>query len=174
MSAIKIIDRLAFSATIVSGAVAAISGGFGWAKTAIVSGCLAALFPILNRIASNRAFAPFEPRTLTLSQRNKISKILRQGPTFDVWVAHNRQEAEPSAYHAKLCEALKDGGINVNWFGGMSNNSVGLELSGPENSDKARLCAALDAARVKYQPIILADDTENKRFGIALWVGVRT
>jgi hypothetical protein len=117
--------------------------------------------------------APFQARSLTPQQIEKIAEKLKEGPPFKMWLAHNREEAEPSAYHAQFCEALKAGGIDFTWFGGMTKKSIGLELSGPETPEKHRLMAALKAAGVKFQPVIFTDDLENKRHGIALWIGVR-
>lgn len=174
MSAIQRLDRVAFAITVVSALVAAAAGGYGWTTTAIISGCIAAIAPIVNRIASNRALAPLQARTLTQKQCAKLAEKLREGPSFKVFVAHNRHEAEPAAYHAQFCEALKTGGLQITWFGGMTNTTVGIELSGPETQDKQRLMSALDAANVKYLPVVFTDDPECKRNGIALWIGVRS
>ena len=173
MNAIQLLDRLAFSVAVVSASIAAAAGGYGWTKTAVISGCIAAIAPIVNRIASNRALAPLQPRIITPKQYETISAALKEGAPFKVWVAHNRHEAEPSAYHAQVCEALKAGGIDTAWFGGMTNSTVGVELSGPEGLDKQRLMIALSAAGVKYQPVIFTDDPQNERHGVALWIGVR-
>jgi hypothetical protein len=174
MTAIQIFDRAAFATTVVSASVSAAAGGYGYTKMAVISGCLAALAPIVNRIASNRALAPLQARALTLKQRQKIAEKLHEGPPFKVWVAHNREEAEPAAYHAQFCEALKEGGMDITWFGGMTNTTIGIELSGPETPDKQRLMSALGAAGVKYQPVVFTDDPQSERHGIALWIGVRT
>ncbi len=174
MGAIQFFDRVAFAASVVSASVSAAAGGYGWTKTAVVSGCIAALAPIVNRIASNRAVASIKPRVLKPKQCREIAETLREGPPFKVWVAHNRQEAEPAAYHAQFCEALKAGGLDITWFGGMTNTTVGVEVSGPETPEKRRLMSALDAASVKYQAVVLIDDPESKRHRIALWVGVRS
>ncbi len=174
MNAIKFFDRVAFTTTVVSASVAAAAGAYGWTKTAVVSGCIAAIAPIVNRIASNRALTPLQARALTPKQCQKIAKELREGPPFKVWIAHNRHEAEPAAYHAQLCEALKAGGADITWFGGMTNTTIGVELSGPETPDKQRLMSALDAAGVKYQPVVFTDDPQSERHGIALWIGVRS
>lgn len=174
MGAIQVFDRVAFAATVVSASVSAAAGGYGYTKTAIISGCIAAIAPIVSRIASNRAMAPLQARTITPKQTQKIAEKLREGPPFKVWVAHNREEAEPAAYHAQFCEALTAGGLEITWFGGMTNTTIGVELSGPETPDKSRLMSALNAAGVKYQPVIFADDPQSERHGIALWIGVRT
>jgi hypothetical protein len=173
MSALQFLDRFAFGITVISASVSAAAGGYGWTKTAVVSGCIAALAPIVNRIASNRALTPFQPRTITQKQHDNIVQALRDGTSFKVWVAHNRHEAEPAAYHAQVCEALKAGGLDITWFGGMTNSTVGVELSGPEGPDKQRLMSALSGAGVKYQPVIFTDDPQNERHGIAVWIGVR-
>lgn len=174
MSAIQILDRVAFVTAVVSAAVSAAAGGYGYTKTAVISGCIAAVAPIVNRIASNRAMEPLQARMLTPKQRSLIAEKLRDGPPFKVWVAHNRHEAEPAAYHAQLFETLKAGGLDTTWFGGMTNTTIGVELSGPETPDKQRLMSALDAAGVKYQPVVFTDDPQSERHGIALWIGVRT
>lgn len=174
MSTIQFLDRVAFATTVVSASVSAAAGGYGWTKTAVICGCIAAIAPIVNRIASNRALVPLSARTLTLGQHKKIAAKLSEGASFKVWVAHNRFEAEPAAYHAKLCAALKDGGLDITWFGGMTNTTIGLELSGPETADKQRLMSALDAAGVRYQPVFFTDDPNSERHGVALWVGVRS
>ncbi|UJM87388.1 hypothetical protein [Rhodanobacter denitrificans] len=173
MSAIQFLDRVAFVTTVLSASVSAAAGGYGWTKTAVVSGCIAAMAPIVSRIANNRELTPLRPRALTPKQSLKIAEKLREGPPFRVWVAHNRHEAEPAAYHAQVCEALKAGGLDITWFGGMTNTTMGVELSGPETSDKRRLMSALDAAGVNYQPVVFTDDPQSERHGVALWIGVR-
>ncbi len=55
----------------------------------------------------------------------------------------------------------------------MTNTTMGVELSGPETSDKRRLMSALDAAGVNYQPVVFTDDPQSERHGVALWIGVR-
>lgn len=174
MSAIQVLDRVAFATTVVSASVSAAASSYGYTKTAVISGCIAAIAPIVNRIASNRALAPFQARVLTPKQCLKIAEKLREGPPFKLWLAHNRQEAEPAAYHAQFCEALKAGGLDITWFGGMTNTTIGVELSGPETPDKRRLMSALNAAGVKHQPVVFSDDPQSERHGIALWIGVRT
>lgn len=173
MNAIQFFDRVAFVTTVLSASVSAAAGGYGWTKTAVVSGCIAAMAPIVNRIANNRALTPLLPRALTPKQCLKIAEKLREGPPFKIWVAHNRHEAEPAAYHAQLCDVLKAGGLDISWFGGMTNTTIGVELSGPETDEKQRLMSALDAASVKYQPIVFTGDPQSERHGIALWIGVR-
>jgi hypothetical protein len=58
--------------------------------------------------------------------------VLSKGAAFKVWVAHNWQEAEPAAFHAQICNASKAGGLEIMCFGGMSNSTTGIELSGLE------------------------------------------
>lgn len=174
MTALQIFDRVAFATTVVSASVSAAAGAYGYSKAAVIGGCVAAIAPIVNRIASNRALAPLQARALTPKQCQKIADELREGPPFKVWVAHNRHEAEPAAYHAQFCEALKAGGLDITWFGGMTNTTIGIELSGPETPDKQRLMRALGAADVKYQPVVFTDDPKSERHGVALWIGVRS
>jgi hypothetical protein len=173
MNAIQLLDRIAFGITVVSALVSAAAGAYGWTNVAVISACIAAVAPIVNRIASNRAVAPLQARSLTQKQRAKIAEVLRQGIPFKVWVAHNRHEAEPAAYHAQFCEALKEGGLDITWFGGMSNSTIGVEVSGPETPDKQRLMKALDTAGVRYQPVGFSDDPECNQHGVAIWIGTR-
>lgn len=173
MNAIHLLDRIAFGITVVSALVSAAAGAYGWTNVAVISACIAAVAPIVNRIASNRTMAPLQARSLTQRQRDKIVEVLRQGTPFKVWIAHNRHEAEPAAYHAQFCEALKEGGLDITWFGGMSNSTLGVEVSGPETPDKQQLMKALDAAGVKYQPVVFSDDPQCKQHGVAIWIGVR-
>jgi hypothetical protein len=173
MNAIQLLDRIAFGTTVVSALVSAAAGVYGWTNVAVISACIAAVAPIANRIASNRAMAPLQARSLTQRQRDKIVKVLRQGTPFKVWIAHNRNEAEPAAYHAQFCEALKESGLDITWFGGMSNSTIGVEVSGPETPDKQQLIKALDAAGVKYQSVVFSDDPQCRQHGVAIWIGVR-
>ena len=173
MAAINVIDRAAFAIAVVSGAVGAVAGGAGWTKTAIVAGCLAAVAPIASRVASNRAMAAIQQRTLTAQQQTKIADELKTGPAFKVWVCHNRQEAEPAAFHELMCEALKQGGLDVQWFGGMTNSTAGVEVAGPDGPEKERLMKALAAARVRFLKVVLTDDTAN-HWGVSVWIGVRS
>jgi len=73
---------------------------------------------------------------MTAKQQTRIADELKAGPSFEVWVCHNRQEAEPAAFHALMCEALKKGGLDVQWFGGMTNSTVGVEIAGPDGPVK--------------------------------------
>lgn len=173
MSAIQVLDRIAFTTTVVAALISAVAGATGNAVVAVISGGIAAIAPIINRMASNHAMAPLQARSLTPKQIQKIAEKLKEGPPFKMWVAHNRHEAEPAAYHAQFCEAFKEAGIDITWYGGMTNTTIGVELSGPESPEKHRLINALKAAKVKFQPVIFTDDPDNKRHGIALWIGVR-
>ncbi|MEO8298810.1 MAG: hypothetical protein ABI574_13485 [Burkholderiales bacterium] len=101
-----------------------------------------------------------------------IADALKAGTPFKVWVAHNRREAEPAAFHKQMCDALKQGGLDVQWFGGMTNSTVGVEVAGPDGSDKVRLMKALQAGRVKFLNVEFTDDTQN-HWGVSIWIGVR-
>ncbi|WP_144410313.1 hypothetical protein [Chromobacterium vaccinii] len=174
MDKIQLLDRVAFATAVISASISALAGGYGWTKTAVISGCIAAIAPIANRIISNRVLAPLQARVLTPKQSQKITTKLLEGGPFKVFVAHNRHEAEPAMYHAQFCEALKAGGVEITWFGGMSNTTIGIELSGPETPDMRRLMDALDAAGIKYQLIVFTDAPGLALWdGIALWIGGR-
>ena len=173
LNTLKILDGLAFLVTVVSALVSVLAGAMECPKTAIVFACIAAIAPIINRVANNQLLAPLQARKLTQKQNQIIINKLLEGSSFKVWVAHNRHEAEPAAYHKQFCEALEAGGLEITWFGGMTNTTVGIELSGPESAEKQRLISALDAAGVKYQNVYFSDDPQCLQHGIALWIGVR-
>ena len=116
---------------------------------------------------------PLQARSLTQRLRDKIVEVLRQGTPFKVWIAHNRHEVEPAAYHAQFCEALKEGGLDITWFGGMSNSTIGVEVTGPETPDKQRLMKALDAAGVRYQPVVFRDDPQGEQHFQKSCIGIR-
>ena len=192
-------ERAAFFASVTAGAVAAVAGGLGWPATAIVAGCLAALLPVVGRIAANKlarvaaaeansliegadsraadAFNRLEelrrnlaPRRLSIEQARTIANAVAAGPSFRVQVAHNRHEAEPAAFHAQMVDALKAGGLEVVWFGGMTNATAGIEVSGSNGAEKLLLMSALHAAQVAFTPVHFTDDPEGKR-GVELWIG---
>lgn len=196
----RIFDRASFGLAIVAGTVAAISGGAGWTITSIAAGILAAVAPIVGRIATNRIKraeddrstalvesanarasaaavelgnlkASMLPRKLLEQQRAIIVSTLEPLPSFNITVSHNRHEAEPAAYHAQIVEALKAGGLDVTWFGGMTNSTVGIEISGPDGGDKSAVMSAFSTAGVPFLPIQFTDDLEHKR-GIEIWIGV--
>jgi len=113
-----------------------------------------------------------QPRSLTVKQQATIADALKAGPAFKVWVAHNRHEAEPRAFHEQICAALRLGGLDVQWYGGMTNSTVGIEVAGEDSAEKERLMKALQAARVKFLNVKITGDTEN-RWGLSIWIGVR-
>ena len=117
--------------------------------------------------------AAVQQRVLTAKQQTKIADELKAGPAFKVWVCHNRQEAEPAAFHAQMCEALSQGGLDVQWFGGMTNSTLGVEVAGPDGHEKARLIKAFTSARIKFLNVVLSDDTQN-HWSVSVWIGVRS
>lgn len=155
MTLAKFVDRFAFAISVVSGVVAAFAGGYGWTRTAVASGCLAAIAPIVNRWASGRL--TFAPRALSKRQSEILKKALREGPRFSIWLNHNRMEGEPAAFHAQLHQALNDAGLDVKWFGGLNNATTGIEISGPEILEKARLMKAFKAAKIKFTNVVYTD-----------------
>ena len=196
----KHVERWSFVLSVISGIVAAVAGGSGWAVTSIVAGCLAAAAPIAGRYASgalakaaeaaaNAKIAAAEqqatvasaelnalqlkllPRKLTEEQINSIVADLKTIAPFRIGVAHNRHEAEPKIIHEQLCSALKAGGMEISWFGGMTNTTVGIEISGPPNQDKHNIMAIFAKAGVKFLDVTFSDDPEGKR-GVEIWVGV--
>ena len=155
MSLAKFVDRFAFAISVTSGVVAAFAGGHGWTRTAVASGCLAAIAPIVNRWTGARL--TFAPRALSNRQSAILKTALREGPRFSIWLNHNRMEGEPAAFHAQLHEALKDAGLDVKWFGGLNNSTTGIEISGPDIPEKARIMKAFKAAEIKFTNIIYTD-----------------
>lgn len=175
MNLLKIIDRAAFSITVAAGAVAAMAGGFNWPRTAVVAGCIAVIAPIVNRMTTARQqtvlLDQLGPRSLSTKQRERLIGSLRTGAPFQLWVAHNRQEAEPSHFHKQIFDAFKEAGLNTQWFGGMTNTTVGIEISGDPSAEKTRLMDAFTAANIPFLPIEFTD-SGGKNWGLAVWIGV--
>lgn len=196
----RAVDRSSFGVTVAAGLVAAFAGGYGWTDTAIISGIVAASAPIVGRIATNRLAAAEDlrtseaiasaneraeaavsalqetrtrlaPRQLSAEQSATIASTLNSHEPFKVTIAHNRHEAEPGAFHAQMIEAFKAGGIEVSWFGGMTNSTVGIEVSGPDSPQKAAVMGALSAAGIDFLPVECSDDPEGRR-GVEIWIGV--
>lgn len=155
MSFAKFVDWFAFAISVLSGVVAAFAGGYGWTRTAVLAGCLAAVAPIVNRWTGGRL--AFAPRVLSSRQIAALKAELRKGPGFSIWLNHNRHEGEPSAFHAQLYEALKEAGLDVKWFGGLTNAITGIEIAGPDISDKARIIKAFKAANIKFTNVVYTD-----------------
>lgn len=159
-------DRLAFIVTVIAGAIAAVAGWYSWQITAVVAGCTAAVVPIINRLTAKRIAGP---RSLSPRQRNTLIESLRSSPTFELWVSHNMEEAEPSALHAQLIETLSSAGLETKWYGGMTNKTIGLQISGEPSLEKARLMKAFKLARIPFQEVIFTDATSFN--GVGIWIG---
>lgn len=175
MNLLKIIDRAAFSVTVCAGAVAAIAGGFNWTRIAVVAGCIAVIAPIVNRIATagqqKALLDQLGPRSLSSGQRERLIRSLRLGAPFQLWVAHNRNEAEPSHFHKQFFDAFNEAGLSAQWFGGMTNTTVGIEISGPPSAEKTRLMEAFNVASIPFLAIEFTDPG-GKNWCLAVWIGV--
>lgn len=164
MSALKFLDKLAFIVSVSSGTVAAFAGGYSWTKTSVVAGCIAAVTPIINRWTSGRL--TFAPRTLSTRQVATLQTELREGPSFSLWLNHNRKEGESAAFHAQFNDAMMAAGLNVKWFGGLTNTTTGIEVSGPNIPEKMRIMKALKSAKIKFTNVEYTDAPadENQPF----------
>lgn len=176
MSAIKLLDKLAFIVSVSSGAVAAIASGYSWTRTAVVAGCIAAVTPIINRWTNGRL--AFARRTLSTRQVAALQAELRKGPSFSLWLNHNRHEGEPAAFHAQLCEAMKSAGLDVKWFGGLTNAITGIEVGGPDIPEKVRVMNALKAAKIKFTSVQYTDAPASEHsplnsVGVSVSIGNR-
>nr|WP_315525796.1 hypothetical protein [uncultured Achromobacter sp.] len=168
------LDRMTFVASVAAGIIAAVAGATGWTATAVIAGCVAAVAPIANRLAAakqhQKLLADIGPRTLLEHQRKRLVEFLQSGPSFDVWIAHNRREGEPASYHAQIFDAFKAAGFDPKWFGGMTNTTIGIEISGAPSDEKARLMGAFTAAGIPFLPIVFTDK-EGERWKLAVWIG---
>lgn len=168
MRGFKAMETASFFVSVIAGASSAVAGWQGWTITSVITGCLAAIAPIAGRFATNRLSGP---RRLTVGQFETLKRELRKGAPFKIWVAHNRHEAEPRAFHADMVKALKASGLEAQWFGGMTNSTVGIEVSGPEGPEKDRIFSALKLAGIPYQPIVFTDQGGPFTEEVAIWIG---
>lgn len=195
----KHIERWSFVLSVISGIVAAIAGGSGWAISSVVAGCLAAAAPIAGRYASHALAAAAEtaankkissaeqratdatiqlevmrnrlaPRRLTDAQIKSLLYDMSNIPTINIGVNFNRHEAEPQTLHSQIYDTLKQSGHNARWFGGMNNNTSGIEVTGIHNEEKVYVMASLSRAGIPFRNVIHTDDPEGKR-GVEIWVG---
>lgn len=176
MSFAKFVDKFAFTISVTSGVVAALAGGYGWIRTAVVAGCLAAIAPIVNRWTSARL--AFAPRVLSDLQCAVLKAELSKGPSFSIWLNHNRQEGEPAAFHEQLNAALKDAGLDVKWYGGLTNATTGIEIGGPDIPEKARIMKAFRTAKIKFTNVTYTDAPASEHnplnsVGVCVLVGKR-
>ncbi|MDE1006524.1 MAG: hypothetical protein OSB38_12745 [Paraburkholderia fungorum] len=176
MSTVKFLDKLAFIVSVSSGAVAAVAGGYSWTRTAVAAGCIAAVTPIINRWTSGRL--AFAPRMLSTRQVAALQTELRKGPSFSLWLNHNRQEGEPAAFHAQLYDVMKAAGLDVKWFGGLTNSITGIEVSGPDISEKVRIMNALKSAKIKFTNVQYTDAPASEHsplntVGVSISIGKR-
>jgi hypothetical protein len=169
MKLLNFVDRSAFYVTVAAGTVGALAGAYNWSNTAVAAGCVAAIAPILNRVTAAREQKMRGPRSLSDKQRQQLLGAL-QGCSFKVWVCHNMEEAEPSAFHAQLFEMLKQAGLDPQWFGGMTNKTVGVEIAGEPSPDKAVLMQAFRKADIPFQEVAFTDD-HGKSWGLSVWIG---
>lgn len=193
------IERSAFAISVLAGLVAAIAGGTGAIEIAIAAGCISASAPIAGRVVSKQLErsaakdfegkiasaelrasvaqaelaalqARLEPRRITEKQAHLLCTALSGAEVFPIGVNHNRHEAEPSCYSEEIRAALRRANFEPSWSGGMTNSTIGVEISGPDCPDKRRLIAALAFAQIDHLNIQLSDDPGGRR-GIELWVG---
>ena len=176
MFTVKQIDKLAFIGTVVSAAGSAVASGNGWTRTAVATGCIAALIPIINRWTSSHLI--FAPRVLSTRQATALKAAFRNGPSFSLWLNHNREEGESAAFHAQLTAALQGAGLVVNYYGGLTNATTGIEISGPDVPEKRQLITAFKAARIKFTNVYYADAPASEHsplntVGISVSIGRR-
>lgn len=169
MKLLKFVDRIAFYITVAAGAFGAVAGARNWTNAAVTAGCVAAIAPILNRVTAAWDNKLRGPRSLSNKQRLRLTQVL-QGCSFKVWVCHNRHEAEPSEFHSQLFEALKEAGLDAQWFGGMTNSTVGIEIGGVPSPDKAVLMQAFRTAGIPFLNVQFSDDPTN-HWGLSIWIG---
>ncbi|MDN7905230.1 hypothetical protein QZM18_14040 [Burkholderia diffusa] len=176
MSSVKFLDKLAFIVSVSSGTVAAVAGGYSWTRTAIAAGCIAAVTPIINRWTSGKL--AFAPRMLSTRQAAALQTELRKGPSFSLWLNHNRHEDEPAAFHAQLYDALTAAGLDVKWFGGLTNSTTGIEVGGPDIPEKVRIMNALKSAKIKFTNVQYTDAPASEHsplntVGVSISIGKR-
>lgn len=176
MSAVKLLDKLAFIVSVSSGAVAAVAGGYSWKRTAVAAGCIAAVTPIINRWTSGQLV--FATRMLSAKQVATLQTELRKGPSFSLWLNHNREEGEPAAFHAQLHDAMKAAGLDVKWFGGLTNAITGIEVSGPDIPEKVRIMNAFKSAKIKFTNVDYTDAPASEHsplntVGVSISIGKR-
>lgn len=169
MKLLNFVDRTAFYVAVAAGTAGAVAGAYNWSKTAVAAGCVAAIAPILNRLTAAREQKLRGPRSLSSRQRLQLLKTL-QGSAFKVWVCHNRHEAEPAKFHSQLFEILKEAGLDAQWFGGMTNNTVGVEIAGVPSPDKSILMQAFHQAGIPFLEVQFTDDPTN-HWGLSIWIG---
>lgn len=194
------LERTSFAISVSSALVAAVAGGVGAIEVAIGAGCVAAVSPIISRILANRSFSAdrtrletqifesdeiartaqadlaalknrLQARRLSPHQKSTIAQTLSSGIIFPIRVNHNRHEAEPAAFSDDLRDALTMATFAPGWFGGMTNSTVGIEVSGTQSEEKSRLLLALSNAEIDHLNVTFSDDPEGRR-GIEIWVGV--
>jgi hypothetical protein len=103
---------------------------------------------------------------------------IRKGPSFSLWLNHNRHEGEPAAFHAQLNDTFKAAGLDVKWFGGLTNSITGIEVGGPDIPEKARVMKALKAAKisftnVQYVDAPASDASPLNTVGVSVSIGSR-
>jgi hypothetical protein len=174
MNFVKISDQLAFYACVLGGTTGAIATIINEPLVAGLGCALAAIAPIVNRIVSGRILLQLGPRSLTKMQRKILIEKLRAGSLFTLWVAFNRHEAEPSEYRRQIDEAFTEAGLQTQYFGGMSNSTKGIEISGQPSAEKVLLMSAFSAARIPFVDVLFTDAPDpGEGFGIVgVWIGV--
>lgn len=176
MNWIKISDNIAFCASVLGGVIGAIATILNEPLVAGIACTVAAIAPIVNRVVSGKTLSKFGPRSLSKKQREILIEKLRSGPPFTLWVAFNRHEAEPSEYRRQIEEALTEAGLTTQYFGGMTNSTKGIEISGQPSPEKTLLMAAFSAAKIPFLDVIFKDAQDPKNgFGIVgIWIGVHS
>ncbi len=173
---VQTIERVVFWISVAAGLSAAIAGGYGWTKTAIATGCLAAFAPIVSRVITAREraalLAQLADRILTEQQAANLISVLKQGEPFDVWICCNRHEVEPARFHGEITAAFRSAGFEPKFFGGMTNATVGIEVAGNATEEKGRILAALSSARIPHVNVEFSDDP-NGHWGPSIWIGVK-
>jgi hypothetical protein len=168
MKLVKFVDGTAFYVTVAAGTVGALAGAYNWTNAAVAAGCVAAIAPILNRITATREEKTRGPRSVSEKQRKLLVETLL-GCSFKVWVCHNRHEAEPSEFHAQLFQVLKEAGLDPQWYGGMNNKTVGVEIGGEPSTEKSMLMHAFRKASIPFVEVEFTDDPGH--WGLSIWIG---
>ncbi|WP_152615203.1 hypothetical protein [Janthinobacterium lividum] len=174
MNFAKISDQLAFYVCVLGGTTGAIATILDKPLVAGVGCAVAAVAPIVNRIVSGRIQLQLGPRSLTKRQRKILIEKLRTGLPFKLWVAVNRDEAEPSEYHRQIDEALTEASLQTQYYGAMAKSAKGVAISGQPSPEKALLMAAFSAAKIPFVDVVFRDaqNPEQGFGGVGVWIGV--
>jgi hypothetical protein len=103
------------------------------------------------RLETERLRLSLKDRQLTPAQMQALFTALK-GEDFDLFLAFNGENAEAAAFREQLDFVLKQTGLKVNFFSGMTDLAVGLKISAPleRKADQLKLESALKAAGLPY------------------------